>query len=109
MIALYTLSVYKYMVYHENLSHAGLERTRPAEAISGDLHEQKQDTDHEPPCRNYSLGRGCRRGFVARRAAAAVASLNRWRGMLKSAKRRRFSGSMSKFASMQISTVSSLA
>jgi hypothetical protein len=47
--------------------------------------------------------------FVARRAAAAVASLNRWRGMLRSAKRRRLSGSMSESASMKISTVSSLA
>ena len=49
------------------------------------------------------------RGFVARRAAAAVASLKRWRGMLSRAKRRRSSGSVSKSASMKISTVSSLA
>jgi hypothetical protein len=45
---------------------------------------------------------------VARRAAAAVASLKRWRGMLRRAKRRRVSGSVSKSASMKISTVSSL-
>jgi hypothetical protein len=49
------------------------------------------------------------RRFAARRAAEAVASLNRWRGMLRRAKRRRFSGSVSKSASMKISTVSSLA
>ena len=96
------------MVYHKNLRHAGSERTRPAEVISEDLHEQKQDTDHEPPCRNYSSRRGCRRGFVARRAAAAVASLNRWRGMFRRAKCRRSSGSASKSASIKISTVSSL-
>src|ERR1700752_4094178 len=40
---------------------------------------------------------GAGRGFPARRAAAAVASLNRWRGMLRSAKRRRSSGIVSKF------------
>ena len=49
------------------------------------------------------------RGFVPRRVAAAVASLNRWRGMLRRAKRRRSSGNVSKSASMKISTVSSLA
>jgi hypothetical protein len=37
-----------------------------------------------------------------------VASLNRWRGMLIRAKRRRSSGSISKSVSMKISTVSSL-
>jgi hypothetical protein len=45
---------------------------------------------------------------VPRRVAAAVASLNRWRGMLRRAKRRRSSGNVSKSASMKISTVSSL-
>jgi hypothetical protein len=47
--------------------------------------------------------------FAARRAVAAVASLNRWRGMLRSAKRRRSSGIVLKSASTKISTVSSLA
>src|SRR5215470_5634431 len=46
--------------------------------------------------------------FAPRRAAAAVASLNRWRGMLRRAKRRRSSGSVSKSASTKISTISSL-
>jgi hypothetical protein len=41
------------------------------------------------------------RGFVARRAAAVVASLNKWRGTLRRAKRRRSSGSVSKSASMK--------
>ena len=54
-------------------------------------------------------GEDAGRGFAARRAAAAVASLNRWRGMLTRAKRRRFSGSISESASMKNSTVSSLA
>jgi hypothetical protein len=45
---------------------------------------------------------------VTRRAAVAVASLNRWRETLTRAKRRRSSGSVSKSASMKISTVSSL-
>jgi hypothetical protein len=48
---------------------------------------------------------GAGQGFAARRAAAAVTSLNRWRGMLRSAKRRRSSGIVSKSASMKISTV----
>jgi hypothetical protein len=39
---------------------------------------------------------------------APVASLNWWRGMLRMAKRRRSSGSVSESASMKISTVSSL-
>src|SRR5260370_34705689 len=97
------------MVYHKNLSHAGFGETRPAEVISEDLHDERQEANQEPACRNYSSRRGCKRGFVARRATAAVASLNRWRGMLRMAKRRRSSGSMSKSASMKISTVSSLA
>ena len=46
---------------------------------------------------------GAGRGLVARRAAAAVASLNRWRGMLTRTKRRRRSRSVSKSASMKIS------
>jgi hypothetical protein len=45
----------------------------------------------------------------ARRAAPAVASLKRWRGMLIIAKRRRCSARVSKSASTKISTVSSLA
>jgi len=48
------------------------------------------------------------RVLVARRAAAAGASLNRWRGMFRRAKRRRSSGIVSKSASMKISTVSSM-
>jgi hypothetical protein len=44
----------------------------------------------------------------ARRAAAAVASLKRWRGTLSRAKRRRSSGRVCESASMKISTVSSL-
>jgi hypothetical protein len=47
-------------------------------------------------------------GFAARRAVAAVASAKRWRGRLRRANRRRFSGSISESASMKISTVSSL-
>ena len=44
-----------------------------------------------------------------RRAAAPDASLNRFRGMLRIAKRRRSSAWVSKSASTKISTVSSLA
>jgi hypothetical protein len=47
--------------------------------------------------------------LAARRAASPVASLKRWRGMLSIAKRRRSSACVSKSASMNISTVSSLA
>src|SRR6266478_6563608 len=46
---------------------------------------------------------------TARRAAPAVASLKRWRGILIIAKRRRSSARVSKSASTKISTVSSLA
>jgi hypothetical protein len=48
------------------------------------------------------------RAIVARRAAAPAASLNWWRGRFRIAKRRRYSGSVSKSASIKILTVSSL-
>ena len=68
-----------------------------------------------PPLDKQDYGRGDQSGiphqelgFAARRAAAPVAPLNWWRGMLRMAKRRRSSGSVWKSASMKISTVSSL-
>jgi hypothetical protein len=41
---------------------------------------------------SHGVEEGAGPTFVARRAAEAVASLNRWRGRLRRAKRRRFSG-----------------
>jgi hypothetical protein len=58
--------------------------------------------------RNLSSPECAGPGFAARRAAASVALLNRWRGMLGRVKGRRSSGSISKSASIKISTVSSL-
>ena len=65
---------------------------------------------NKKPCGQESAGLPNYRSedFAARRAAAAVASLNRWRGMLRRAKRRRCSETVSKSASIKISTVSSL-
>jgi hypothetical protein len=47
-------------------------------------------------------GHSCNRAFAPRRAAAPVASLNWCRGMVRMAKRRRSSGSVSKSASIKI-------
>jgi hypothetical protein len=69
--------------------------------VMPEIHSPGGEITHHAP-RMQNGVRGCR-------ATAAVASLNRWRGMLRMAKRRRFSGSVSKSASMKISTVSSLA
>ena len=61
------------------------------------------------PKHDADVARLYRSFLVARRAASPVAWLNCWRGTLTSAKRRRSSGSVSKSASTNISTVASLA